>query len=76
MLSDFSEDLGEEICQGLYSAFCERGRQSPQRPKLKIPANIIMHLLPLYSPELNPQETLWDEIRENDSRTTPSNPFP
>jgi len=23
-----------------------------------------MHLLPPYSPELNPQENIWDEIRE------------
>jgi transposase len=25
---------------------------------------MILHLLPPYSPELNPQENLWDEIRE------------
>ena len=32
--------------------------------ELEIPVNIILHLLPPYSPELNPQENLWDEIRE------------
>ena len=32
--------------------------------ELVIPANIMLHLLPPYSPELNPQENLWDEIRE------------
>src|SRR5260370_7539413 len=32
--------------------------------ELGIPANIMLHLLPPYSPELNPQENLWDEIRE------------
>jgi transposase len=32
--------------------------------ELEIPNNIILHLLPPYSPELNPQENLWDEIRE------------
>jgi transposase len=31
---------------------------------LVIPANIMLHFLPPYSPELNPQENLWDEIRE------------
>jgi transposase len=31
---------------------------------LVIPANITLHFLPPYSPELNPQENLWDEIRE------------
>jgi transposase len=32
--------------------------------ELEIPANIILHLLPPYSPEFNPQENIWDEIRE------------
>jgi len=31
---------------------------------LVAPANIMLHPLPPYSPELNPQENLWDEIRE------------
>jgi DDE superfamily endonuclease len=29
-----------------------------------VPANVILERLPPYSPELNPQETVWDEIRE------------
>src|SRR5262249_35840653 len=32
--------------------------------ELVVPTNIMLHLLPPYSPELNPQENLWDEIRE------------
>src|SRR5258705_10248107 len=32
--------------------------------ELDVPANIMLHFLPPYSPELNPQENLWDEIRE------------
>ena len=32
--------------------------------ELAIPANIILQPLPPYSPELNPQENIWDEIRE------------
>ena len=31
---------------------------------LVIPANITLQSLPPYAPELNPQENLWDEIRE------------
>jgi transposase len=31
---------------------------------LAIPANISLLFLPPYSPELNPKENLWDEIRE------------
>ena len=31
---------------------------------LRIPANIELAFLPPYSPELNPQEQVWDELRE------------
>lgn len=31
---------------------------------LVIPANITLESLPAYSPELNPQENIWEEIRE------------
>ena len=33
---------------------------------LAVPANITCHRLPPYSPECNPTENLWDEIREKD----------
>ena len=29
-----------------------------------VPANLKLHFLPPYSPELNPVEHLWDELRE------------
>jgi transposase len=32
--------------------------------KLNIPENMHFHFLPPYSPELNPTENLWDELRE------------
>jgi transposase len=32
--------------------------------ELVIPGNITLSPLPAYSPELNPQENIWDEIRE------------
>jgi len=31
---------------------------------LKVPSNIELAFLPPYSPELNPQEQIWDELRE------------
>ena len=31
---------------------------------LVIPSNVTLSSLPAYSPELNPQENIWDEIRE------------
>jgi hypothetical protein len=34
--------------------------------ELRIPENIHILFLPPYSPELNPVEYLWDEIREKD----------
>jgi hypothetical protein len=33
---------------------------------LAIPENIRLHRLPGYSPELNPQEHVWDELREKE----------
>lgn len=32
--------------------------------RLKVPDNITLHWLPPYSPELNPVEHLWDDLRE------------
>jgi len=29
-----------------------------------MPDNLRLHFLPPYSPELNPQEHIWDELRE------------
>lgn len=44
--------------------------------QLALPANIILHPLPPYSPELNPQENIWDETFEKrSSKITPSNPW-
>jgi transposase len=31
---------------------------------LKVPSNIELSYLPPYSPDLNPQEQVWDELRE------------
>jgi transposase len=31
---------------------------------LILPSNLRIHFLPPYSPELNPQEHIWDELRE------------
>ena len=31
---------------------------------LQLPGNLRLHFLPPYSPELNPQEHIWDELRE------------
>ena len=40
------------------------GASSHKAAALKIPSNIILHVLPPYSPELNPVEDTGDEMRE------------
>ena len=42
------------------------GASSHVAEALVVPGNIRLHRLPAYSPELNPQEHLWDEIREKE----------
>ncbi len=42
------------------------GASSHRSLDLKIPENIRLHRLPGYSPELNPQEHVWDELREKE----------
>ena len=40
------------------------GAGNHQSDDLKVPDNVMLHVPPPYSPELNPQDTLWDETRE------------
>lgn len=40
------------------------GASSHKAKALDVPANIRLILLPGYSPQLNPQENVWDELRE------------
>jgi hypothetical protein len=42
------------------------GASSHVAKALAVPENIRLHRLPGYSPELNPQEHVWDEIREKE----------
>lgn len=42
------------------------GASSHRSLELQVPENIRLHRLPGYSPELNPQEHVWDEIREKE----------
>ena len=34
------------------------------KTEFNLPDNLKLHVLPPYSPELNPQEHIWDELRE------------
>jgi hypothetical protein len=42
------------------------GASSHKAKQLVIPANIRLLALPPYAPELNPQEHVWDELREKE----------
>ena len=42
------------------------GASSHRGQELEIPENIRLHRLPGYCPELNPQEHIWDELREKE----------
>ena len=59
----FLETVAKKYYKELILLFVD-GAGNHCSDELEIPANIILHLLPPYSPELNPQENLWDEIRE------------
>jgi hypothetical protein len=64
-LSDHAE-IGYGLLSGLphrpVAKVCQAGY--PPRSDLALPGNISLLFLPPYSPELNPKENLWDEIRE------------
>ena len=59
----FLETLAKKYHKELILLFVD-GAGNHHSDELEIPTNIILHLLPPYSPELNPQKNLWDEIRE------------
>lgn len=42
------------------------GASSHKAKELVVPENIRLIPLPGYSPELNPQEHIWDEVREKE----------
>lgn len=51
---------------GDYIVMVLDGASSHRSYDLRIPANMALVRLPPYSPELNPAERLWEEIREKD----------
>ena len=59
----FLNTLAKKYPRQLILLFVD-GAGNHHSDELVIPANIVLRLLPPYSPELNPQENLWDEIRE------------
>ena len=69
----FLETLAKKYYTELILLFVD-GAGNHCSDELEIPANIILHLLPPYSPELNPQEISGMKFVKRYSRTTLSNP--
>jgi transposase len=59
----FLETLAKKYRRQFILLFVD-GAGNHHSDELKVRDNIMLHFPPPYSPELNPQENLWDEIRE------------
>ena len=64
-MSEFLEQVGQRH-PGDFIVMVVDGASSHRGKDLIVPENIRLLALPAYSPELNPQEHLWDEIREKE----------
>lgn len=64
-MNDFLEQVSSKH-SGDFIVMIVDGASSHRSKDLVIPENIRLLPLPAYSPELNPQEHLWDEIREKE----------
>src|SRR6266478_115793 len=70
----FLETLAKKYPRQLILLFVD-GAGNHHSDELDVPANIMLHFLPPYSPELNPQEICGTRFGRKSSRTTPSEPW-
>ena len=63
MFSLFLDEVAKRHCRELIVMFLDKAGWHTAKA-LTIPENVRLCYLPPYSPELNPAEHLWDEIRE------------
>jgi len=64
-MREFLEQVGQRYPRDFIIMIVD-GASSHRGKDLVVPENIRLLSLPAYSPELNPQEHLWDEIREKE----------
>ena len=64
-MNEFLEQVSQ-LYAGDFIVTILDGASSHRGKELVVPENIRLLPLPAYSPELNPQEHLWDEIREKE----------
>ena len=62
-MSDFLAKMSAQFPED-YVLLVVDGASSHKSKDLKVPDNVRLCTLPPYSPELNPTEHLWDELRE------------
>jgi transposase len=53
------------VSPGAHAVLVLDGAAWHTTPKLRIPDNISLLLLPAYTPELNPMENVWEFLRQN-----------
>ena len=64
MLPGLSPHAGAQVCPTKHILLVLDGAPNHRCGDLAVPNNITLLYLPPYSPELNPKENLWDELRE------------
>jgi transposase len=62
-MSIFLEEVGKHYAEDYILIFLD-GAACHKGQKISVPANIKLEVIPPYSPQLNPVENLWEEIRE------------
>ena len=59
-------EIGKRVSQGAHAVVTMDGAGWHQEGgRLQVPDNISLLVLPPYSPELNPQENVWQYLRQN-----------
>jgi len=58
-------EIAWSIRQGAHAGLVVDGAGWHTSPKLKVPDNITLLILPSYAPELNPVENVWQYLRQN-----------
>lgn len=59
----FLREFGKTIPKGRHAVLIADQASWHKTPKLKIPSNVSLIFLPPYSPELNPIEQLWGQLK-------------
>lgn len=64
MMQVYLNELAKEIAPGRHAVLVIDRAGWHTTAKLQVPANITLLPLPPYSPELNPMEQLWQQLRQ------------